>query len=73
MLAGDDGQPPPLCPQNQYDYAEEAAAGGGGGGGEQGAAGHQQQQQRRRRKDPLSQMYGSEVRRIGRGFTFMIS
>ncbi|GLC35499.1 hypothetical protein PLESTM_000331000 [Pleodorina starrii] len=60
VLAGDDGQPPPLCPQNQYDDADEAAdaaaAGGGGGGAPPGGP----QAHRRRRKDPLSQMYGSE-------------
>ncbi|KAG2497200.1 hypothetical protein HYH03_004789 [Edaphochlamys debaryana] len=52
VLAGDDGLPPPLCPQSAYDYAgdvEGAAAGGGG------------TTVRRRRKDPLSQMYGSEA------------
>ncbi|GFR47357.1 hypothetical protein Agub_g9063, partial [Astrephomene gubernaculifera] len=62
VLAGDDGQLPPLCPQNQYDYSDDGMLGGGGeaggGGGGMGGAG---QQQRRRRKDPLSQMYGSEL------------
>ncbi|GLI61815.1 hypothetical protein VaNZ11_004324, partial [Volvox africanus] len=59
VLRGDDGQPPPLCPQNQYDDADEgvdAAAAGGAGPG----VGLGSQSQRRQRKDPLSQMYGSE-------------
>lgn len=61
VLAGDDGQPPPLSPQNQYDDADEPAEAAAGG---VGAAAVGSQSQRRRRKNPLSQMYGSEVRHM---------